>query len=276
MTVDIVVDGTTSALLVEGGDGVAAVGYAIVLGALEDTDIVDDLPSTLTVFVQGAGSLEVVTFSIDGDDVWTATADAFGDVGPIDIPLGEDLTESSHTLTATSPSNGIQDLAFVILTALVGGTADPGVDAPPVLVADSAGRWVLQDLLLDGLGSWVMPINPKSMSNPHVSKVVQTGHTTSVATGRYQLGESNLGVVQWTISGYCPDQVFHEHLEAYAELARRIYVIDHRGRAWKVAVQALEITPRKRQLNEDGTPQDWASDYRMVFDVLDQAFLTPS
>lgn len=268
--------GATSNVVISMPIGAGIATFDIVFGPVDDPTVVDPLPTPFTVIVQGAGALEDVTIDVDGTDIAVLTSDAFGDIGPIDVTLGEALATGAHTITATSPSRGVDSFSITIVNGAVGGTADPGVDASPVLVDDSVGRWVLQDLMPGGLGSWVMPVNPKSMSNPHLTKTVQTQHTTAPTTGRYHVGQANLTVVPWTLSGYCPDAEFEQQLEAYSELNRRIYVIDHRGRAWKCAVTLLEITPRKRQLNTDGTPQDWASDYRLVLDLLDQTFLTPA
>jgi hypothetical protein len=255
--------------------GTPAVAYDITLGVVDSPTIDDELPTLLTVIVQGAGALETITFDLDGVDFWTATTDANGDLTE-ELPIEPQTTYGTKTLTATSPTKGSSSVTIDITNLDAGGTADPGIDAAPVLVAGSSGRWVLQDLMPGGIGSWVMPINPTSMTNPHVSKVVNVRSTTAPTTGRRHVSESNLGVVPWTLGGYCPNQDFSDQLNAYADLNRRIYVIDHRGRAWKCAVASLEITPRKRQLEDDGTPQDWAGDYRLVLDLLDQTFLTPS
>lgn len=269
--------GRPSSVQVRVAAGFPSVVYAITLGLgpFEDGQL-DDEDGSLAVFVQGCLAAEEVTFATSPDgttytDIATVTADANGDIN-MDLFIPSDGAGGIHQLRATAALSGQSNLAYTAGT-VVGGTADPGVDAAPLLVPGSTGRWVLQDLMPGGLGSWVMPINPTSMTNPHLTKTVNGRSTTAPRTGRYHLSEDGVGVVAWTLSGYCPNEPFQQQLVAYAELNRRIYVIDHRGRAWKCAVRLLEITPRKRQLDSDGTNQDWAADYRLNLDLLDQTFV---
>lgn len=275
----IAATGTTSIVTVTVSPGSPYTVYPIQLGVVDGDNILDDIEGTLTVFVQGAAPLEDVTFAIGEDpaytDIGVLTADANGDVGPADLFIPDLGVSGDLTLRATSPTGGF-DTITITIPGGAGGTGDPGVDSPPVLIAGSAGRWVMQDLMPGGIGSWVMPINPKSMSNPHVAKTVGVRHTTALNTGQYAVAENTPDVVGWTIAGYCPDEAYHDKLTSYAELNRRIYVIDHRGRAWKCAVTGLEITPRKRQIENDGTAQDWAADYRMTFTITEPEFLTPA
>lgn len=253
--------------------------YPIALGFVDGDSELEEGEGTLGVFVQGAAPLEDVTFALNDGTSWidvaTVTSDVNGDVGPVDIFIPYPGVTGSLPFRATSASHGTDERTIVI-GGFAGGTADPGVDAPPVLITGSTGRWVLQDLQPAGLGSWVMPVNPTSMSNPHLTKVALVRSTTSPRTGKRHVSESSVEVAPWTLAGYCPDEEFHTKLKAYAALNRRIYVIDHRGRAWKCAITSLDITPRKRQILDDGSPQDWAADWRMALDIVDQTFVLPT
>lgn len=276
--------GATQVVAVTQPDGYPKATYPITLGFIDDADstvydvdyrTIED-EGTLTVFVQGAGPGEAVIFELTYDQVdytllATVLADTNGDIAEHDLFFPESNFTGSHYLRATTATHGEATLEVQYVGG-AGGTADPGEDAAPELVPDATGRWVLQDLAIGGLGSWVMPINPTSQSSPHVHKTPNARSTTAPRTGRFHITQA-LGVRQWSISGYCPNRAFHEKLTAYADLNRRFYVIDHRNRAWKVAAVSLDITPRKRQIEDGGTPQDWAGDYTLTFNLLDQVFV---
>jgi hypothetical protein len=134
---------------------------------------------------------------------------------------------------------------------------------------------VLQDLAPGGLGSWVMPANPRSMQPIPQTFNVDARHSTSVDRGQFHLMEAEPAPQPWSFQGYCPDQGFYNQLTAYGQINRRFYLIDHRNRAWTVTFEAVEMVPRHRQKLQDGTYNDWAHDYTVRAVIYDQSFKTP-
>ncbi len=86
-----------------------------------------------------------------------------------------------------------------------------------------------------------------------------------------ELAETTTGMMpkEWEFGGYCPTEEMAEKLLQFRQLNRRIYIVDHHARAWKVAITHLDITPRLRHVY-NGEVSDWGSDFRMTVVVLDQ------
>jgi hypothetical protein len=234
-------------------------------------------PTSVQVILNGADPGESVDFTVGTHTtvVWTLEADSNGSIflGSVDIPGdidGDSINAGTHTLHATGVTSG--KVASDTFTLAWGPSAYPIVQSPdvdPVEISGRGNRWALQDPMPGGLGSWIMVPSPSSMSEPHLSKLVTVDHSTNPMDGRYHIEVADIGVKQWSFSGFCPDQAFYETLASYAELNRRFYVIDHRGRAWKVTFTQFDPTLRKRLINDDGTPQDWAADYTVTATIYD-------
>lgn len=238
-------------------------------------------PTSVQIAITNATPGEEFMVAIDGTDVYPVTIDVDGNLDPTSIRVDEVHGAGAHTLTAT----GLTYVLTATFTLDADAPAHPaiqGPDADPVFIPESevAGggpyRWVLQDLMPGGLGSWVMPLNPLSMTAPHRRRTLSVEHTTSPVDGRFHAVESHQPPQDWQFAGYCPDQAFHEQLEAYAALNRRLYVIDHRQRAWVIAILGVEFRARKRQRQDAGVFNDWASDYTVNALILDQDWRTPA
>lgn len=246
-------------------------------------------PTSVDIILTGAVPGEEITFLLDnpadGKVLWTANADVDGVIYAISIPIpsqtlpyiigffGTPVDAGSHTLTA----RGAKD-ASDTFTLLFDPSPWPTVqvaDINPVAVPGAGNSWVLQDPLPGGLGSWIMSPSPTSMSEPEFSKTVEIDHTTNPLDGKFLAVVASTGVKPWTWSGYCPNKTFYDKLSAFAALNRRIYVIDHRGRAWKTVILDPGLVPRKRQIEDDGTPQDWAHDYTVTAEILDGRWFEP-
>jgi hypothetical protein len=220
-------------------------------------------PTSLAVSVSGADVGEALTFKIDGTTVYTATAGAGGNLQQVSIavPTGN---AGSHTVRVETSSRFGED-TFTIQLDPAPNASNQGADTSPVAIpaalVGTTRSWVFQDLMPGGLGSWVMPINPTAMTSPGIVKALSVEHSTAVQTGQYHIYQGGISPATWSFSGYCPDQDFYDHFRAYAALTRRFYIIDHRNRAWKVAITGLDMIARKRQLDETGAPQDWRHNY---------------
>jgi hypothetical protein len=235
-------------------------------------------PTSLAVSVNGAVAEETLSFKIDGVEVYTADADADGSILEISIPVPDTVDAGTHTVTVDGSEASGED-TFTMERDADAPPLFQGLDTDPVLIpeahVDGVYRWVLQDLMPEGLGSWVMPINPSSMTSPGVQKTITGQHSTAAVSGQYHLWRGIDMPIEWSFSGFCPDQDFYEQLQAYAAITRRFYIIDHRNRAWKVAITGLDMVARKRRLDEHGVPQDWRHDYTVHAVIYDQTPRTP-
>lgn len=266
--------GTSQRLSVENGMGSVPVVTPVFISVL-DPDLIR-APTSVQVAVGNADPGASLTFSIDGTDVWTDVADAEGFLGA-SIPVPGTTTAGSHTITvaADGSSNGTDSDTF---TLAFDPPANPVVrvaDTDPVLIDGSVGHWVFQDLQPGGLGSWILPISPDSMSSPETDKTVDVAHTTA-STGQPHITGAPEVAKPWKVSGYCPNEDFYNHLMAYAAIPRRLYVIDHRGRAWVVAIESIDVQPRRRQSDNVSTTNDWAGTWTMQAYILDPEPRTPA
>jgi hypothetical protein len=248
---------------VDGGDGpVLAPAYLLVSDAE-----VDQPPGTITVAVANFEPLTVVTFTIDGVTVTGEQTDASGAIVEMTIPVARQFAAGPHAVAATTATRTASG-AFTVLTDAAPLPQPQAPSAPPQAVPNAVNRWVFQDTMPGGLGTWVMPINPTSMGNPHVRKTVAVVSTTTVR-GRPHVSEGATPV-EWEFAGFAPDKAFQDKLIAYSRLAYRFYVIDHRGRAWTVAIARLAITPRKRSRDTTGAESDWMADYTVALALFSQ------
>lgn len=243
------------------------------------TPILQQAPCVLQFRVVNADPGAILTFSSynyfasEYVLLWTDVAGPDGDLDITSIDLPADFHADSYTLDLDTVNNGSSYDEYQILADPIAYPIDATGDEPPQLIPDSAERWVFQDLHPSGIGSWVLPVNPGTMTNPHFERNVNVRHSTSPYGGQVLVGEGAFTGKAWRLSGYCPDKEYYDQLELYANLRRRLYVIDHRGRAWKCGVQALTVEPRKRQEAADGTFNDWAGNWTMDLVIYDQ---TPS
>lgn len=234
-------------------------------------------PAVLIVTLDVAPAGATVTWRVDGLVVATSVVGPGGSSGPLSLEVPESPA-GDHTYSATV--NGITVFQnFSVARNPRHPLIPPVPDADPevvdgMLVGD-VQRWVLQDLAPGGLGSWVMPANPKAMAPIPFTYAVDARHTTSVANGRFHLSEPDPPPLPWSFNGYCPTQDFHDRLTAYGQINRRFYLIDHRNRAWTVTFDAVEMVARHRQRLDDGSFNDWAGDYTVRAVIYQQTPKTP-
>jgi hypothetical protein len=250
-------------------------------------EILDDVllkaPTALTFVVSGGWADDDVEFAVDGDVLLTTKLDSTGGLAPTSVAISEAIgTQGSHLLTMTSLTYqagfAVAD-TFTIespptpVLIVVGADADP-VSVPGAQTPTGVYRWVLQDLHPSGLGSYVMPKNPSSMTSPHYTRMLAQEHTTSVKDGQYHIAEVGERTVEWRFGGFCHTQEFYDTLVAFYELPRRFYVIDHRNRAWTVVFTNLDFKARLRS-NVNGVMTDWAHDYEVTALIYDQDWKVP-
>jgi hypothetical protein len=63
--------------------------------------------------------------------------------------------------------------------------------------------------------------------------------------------------VDWTLEGTVRTQDFHDQLETFLAMPRRLYLIDHLSRAWTVSLESIAWTRLPEAYN------DWAFTYQL-------------
>lgn len=252
-----------------------------VIMILDDT--IYKAPTALTFMVTGGWPDDDVEFAVDGTPLLTTKLDSTGVLGATSISISEAIgTQGTHLLGMTSLTVQAGYAVYATFTiesppstlpVVIGQDADP-VEIPGAQTPSGVYKWVLQDLMPGGLGSYVMPQNPVSMSSPHFQRTLSQEHTTSVRDGVYHIAEVGITAVEWQFAGTCLTQAFYDKLVQYYELPRRFYVIDHRNRAWTVAFTSLDFKARLRT-NVDGSLTDWVHDYTVTALVYDQNWKVP-
>ncbi|GAB3863309.1 hypothetical protein GCM10028801_30630 [Nocardioides maradonensis] len=268
----VAMQGTAQVCRFDDGHGGIIGPSTVSLAILDDT--LDSAPGPLSVNVSGANAGATLTFTVGVDTVWTDVADAYGNLQAATIELPLDLTAGTYSLVVTTVDNGTDSASFALSndSEPLPGTL-PG-DTTPVPTS-SAGQWVFQDLMPSGLGTWTLPVNPSSMTNPHFERNVTTRHATSPSQGQFAVAEAAFVTRPWRITGYYPDQDFYNKLLGFCGIRRRFYVQDHRERIWLVGVQSFTTTPRKRQSDAVSVDNDWAGSYDLTFTLYSQMPVTP-
>lgn len=240
-------------------------------------------PASLTVSVFDALAPDDIVFRVDGREVLRHESDPDGSLELVSVPVPnfKDANQNpimmpgTHTLEV-SQASGIGTLEFKILDEPAGPPEDASSDVSPVFVPgslqpDGTRRWVFQDLMPGGIGSWVLPMNPVDMESPPFTRELSVKTTTASEEvgGQFHIWENDWTPVEWKFNGYCPTEEMREQLEAYDALERRWYLHDHRGRAWKVVSQLLELTPRLTQI-WNGEYTNEGHDYGFTVTVTDR------
>ena len=247
-------------------------------------EVIPQAPTALTVVVVEGIAETDAEFRIDGTLIDTIALDSDGYLGPTSITVPEELgAAGEHTLTVTQGGTTGGSATFTILRdpALHPSNMGPdaqAVDVPGAVRANGTRRWVFQDLLAGGLGSWIMPYNPTDAAPPYSEREFTTKVTTA---GRAHVSEGMRVPVDWQFSGIAPDEEFAEKLLAYGNLNRRFYIIDHRGHAFKVIVTNVELVPRLQKIFGDSDKYKTADyidghDYTVTATVLDQDWVVPA
>lgn len=271
------VDGnpTVVPVVTDGGEVPTAQEMELIIADTEQ----DRAPTALEIILTGGEPNETITFDVDGFDIWQATTDSVGALWLISVPIPSETAgpgtpaAGTHTLTATGTRVASADFTFERGASLFPQARAADVD--PVEIPGRGSKWALQDPYPGGLGTWIMSPSPSTMSEPHLTKTVDVDHTTNPLTGRYHISVADNPVKSWTWTGYSPNELHYRTLEAYAQINRRFYCFDHRGHVWLITILKLDAKPRKRQIEDDGSAQDWAQDYTVTATIYDQVSKVP-
>jgi hypothetical protein len=236
-------------------------------------------PTSLVAVVAGGQPSINFDFYIDGTLVTSRRANSEGDLPPTSIRVSRALgTKGTHTLTVGQAGAIGAAETFTLSRQPTKHDISVPADASPVAIPGAVQHetrhMVLQDLLPGGLGSYIFPVNPKSNTEPVVTRDISTVHATA-QDGAWHLFEGGYTPVEWSFSGYCPTQEMHDKLVAYARLRRRLYLIDHHDRAWMIVILGVQLTARLRQVGLDGVPTDWGHDYTLTVARLEPTSRRP-
>lgn len=213
-------------------------------------------PGWLTVTASNGTPFDPVDFSVDfGVTIFSAQMDVAGQVVAMSVPLPA-LAAGAHTITGTTPTLA-GTASFQVLGPSTPYPAPRPIDTAPTapVQIDAVVKWVLQDPTSGGV-NYLFPINPSKMSPPHAARVFVTEHSTA-PDGRTLTFEGAPVGVDWQIEGVCRTQDFHDTLETFLALPRRLYLIDHLRRAWTVSLEDVKWSRLAEAYN------DWAFTYQM-------------
>jgi len=217
------------------------------------TPQIESAPGALSVSVVDGGNTVDFHFEIDGEEVFVIEPDSDGGLDLVTVPVPDlvvadvhIMQPGTHTVTAIQGSS-VGSADFEIINPPPLPQVPPGADLPPVAVPGAIqptgyARWVFQDLAVDGLGSWIMPMNPSESDPPYAARNLSAG--PSSAGNVFHVWEGEYQPEEWSFGGVCPTETMREKLEEYYALNRRFYIHDHRSRAWTVTFQSLELVPR--------------------------------
>lgn len=253
--------------VVFGGDGSSSIqldeGFQSELVVQIPHPEIDSAPSALVVSVFEALTEDDIVFRVDGREVFRHEPEDGGlDLVSVPVPDLRDsgrnhlMQPGAHTLRVTQ-AQAAGEAEFNVVNPPAGVPEEVTEDAPPVYIEGSiqpngTRRWVFQDLMPGGIGSWVLPMNPdpEKTESPPFSRdlTVKTTTLSDEQGGQFHIWEGDWQPAEWRFGGYCPSEEMREQLEAYYALERRWYLHDNRGRAWKVTFQNLSMVPRLTQI----------------------------
>lgn len=212
-------------------------------------------PGWLMVTASNGTPFDPVDFSVDGGaTIFSAVLDVAGQVVGMAVPLPT-LTMGAHTVTGITPTLA-GTASFQVLNPSTPYPVARPVDVGPIPFPQlGVIKWVLQDPTSGG-ASYVFPINPNKMSAPHAARVFLTEHS-SAPDGQPLTFEGAPVGVDWQLEGACRTQAFHDTLETFLALPRRLYLIDHLSRAWTISIEDIKWTRLAEAYN------DWAFVYQM-------------
>ena len=261
--------------------------YPLALSILNPA--LEQAPTVLLAAMDGGIPDVEVRFYVDGALSYTTLANSQGAVAQVSISISRTQgTAGSHSLQVRQTGAISATQTFTVAKApsvepTSVGSDTNAVEVPGAVTSSGIRRWVWQDLMPGGIGSWIMPMNPEEMTAPYLQVNTTSMHTTALggivgdptSTGRFHIFEGTTVPSDWTFKGYCPFKEMHDKMLQYRDLNRRLYIIDHRNRAWKVVIMDVSFTPKLRQ-NYNGVPTDWGADYEVTCLVLDQSPVMPA
>lgn len=114
----------------------------------------------------------------------------------------------------------------------------PQWTAPPV-TKTGGYKWVLHDLVEDGIPDYIFPVNPNEMGSPFMPKSMQWSGLDK--DGGYR-GFQTTNPHRWEFGGILHTRSQYENLRQRVRRGNKSYLLDHMGRIWLVRPTAFEAT----------------------------------
>lgn len=227
-------------------------------------DRVRDTPGALEINLANGYPRDRVTFSVLGPttvlDFQTVTLDLAGTLQDYAVNLPA-LQAGNYYLHCEALSSGSEDVIFAVLdgTLSPGGidTSDP---TPPVV---EVARWTFYDIR-DTSQNWTLQRNPASWTNMHPPNDF-TFASTVAPDGQTLTWQAGARPWRMEFTGYLDDEAEYDRFAFWADKRRRLWLIDHRNRAWLVTLEHFDAQARIK-------PQKpWAHDYTVRALIFKQA-----
>jgi hypothetical protein len=103
-------------------------------------------------------------------------------------------------------------------------------------------RWRLHDPVTDE--TWIMPINPNTMTSPHPQKSLATAYGTRRGTDRIRTFMTPEAIVSWEWGGVIRSKEHYDELVRWSRKPGEVHVTDHFGRTWVVVFEKVVPTDR--------------------------------
>lgn len=208
---------------------------------------VEFAPSSVTFSLYDVGEGEEVSLSISPDplswgEIETFTADETGIILGETLPLDGPLPVGQYQVVALH-AGGVSTDTFDVLDDPVDYPPDEPADADPLTT--TVTRWTLHDRAGD-LPDFEFTYNPETMTSPWRLRQYTMDSTTSPESeGTAMVWEATRRAVDWQFSGYIDSEADIDAIQAYVDLNRRFYLIDHRQRQWIVTFKGWELEPKR-------------------------------
>lgn len=202
-------------------------------------------PASFRVNVGNGDPNALVNFAVDGGaTLLQIQLDELGVATSVSIPLPS-LAAGTHNLTATQTTGGkSSDLDFTVENEPYDYPAAIADDAAPTpVVQTGVVKWVFQDPATGG-EQYIFAVNPAKMGSPHMAQVMSS-KTTTAPNGQQLTWQGAPKAMEWQISGTLLADTQLDAFERFLNLNRRIYLIDHYSRAWKVSVEGFDPQPKR-------------------------------
>lgn len=213
-------------------------------------------PDALQVSLQGAAPAEEVRFSFSPPvsdlitgavprpiTLATIRTDPEGNifVGTIELPA---IYRGTYMLQATGVTSG--RIALGIFKVLLNPTVYDATPPPPT-APSFEDRWIWDDGITD---PWTMALNPTEVGTTVRAKLFTTERTTA-GDGQHKIWGVLEPAISWAFSGTVFSEAELDHLLDFQALGRRFTITDDRNMVHTVAMQSLDVAPKKNYGNEE-------------------------
>lgn len=214
----------------------ASSALQVVLGRTE----VLDTPGPMQLSLSNGTPNDTVTFSVTGptaaSDFDTVKLDEFGSGTEATVVLPP-LQQGDYVLHAETSGGAGTDVDFTVLEDSLDFDIHVVIDPdPPDL--DPVVRWTFYDPRNPG-DTWTLQRNPASWSNMLPPNTF-TEDVTVAPDGQPLTWEAGSRPWRMEFTGWIDDEDEYNRFVFWSQLRRRLWLIDHRNRAWLLTIEDLD------------------------------------